>query len=142
MSVNYDNYLNMLMRNYPLASDSSEEAKEFRHLKIKDGKMIKNKKTKSKKTKSKIMKGGNKDTDTDTDTGSISSESIASSESESGITQGDVPFGGFPPIFLCKTSVELKDAEKKEREYIKKTTAVSIQDIMKKRRDVVPFLNI
>jgi len=130
----YNNYLDMLMQNYPLMTGSSEEAKEYRQLTIKPARITK--KTKKPK-KSKIMKGGNIDTtesefDTNTDT-----------NSESGtITQGDVPYGGFPPIFLCKTSVEQKDTDKKEREYIKKTTAVSIQDIMKKRRDVVPFLNI
>ena len=126
----YNNYLDMLMQNYPLMTGSSEEAKEYRQLTIKPARITK----KTKKTKkSKIMKGGNIDTtESDTDT-----------SSESGtITQGDVPYGGFPPIFLCKTSIEQKDADKKEREYIKKTTAVSIQDIMKKRRDVVPFLNI
>jgi len=128
----YNNYLDMLMQNYPLMTDSSEEAKEYRQLTIKPARITK--KTKKPK-KSKIMKGGNIDTtDSDTDT---------NTNSDSGtITQGDVPYGGFPPIFLCKTSVEQKDADKKEREYIKKTTAVSIQDIMKKRRDVVPFLNI
>lgn len=134
MSRNYDNYLDMLMRNYPLASDSSDEAKEFRHLRIKNAT---NKKSRKTSNRSKIMKGGLTETTTDT-----ASETSSVSSTESGIGQGDVPYGGFPPIFLCKTSVEIKDAEKKEREYIKKTTAVSIQDIMKKRRDVVPFLSI
>jgi ribosomal protein S1 len=50
------------------------------------------------------------------------------------------PIGGFPPIYLC--SIEQKEDENvlKPRQYSTHKSAVSIKDIMKKRRDVVPVL--
>jgi hypothetical protein len=62
-------------------------------------------------------------------------------ESQEGYDTGDVPFGGFPPIFLYKTDVKVED-NKKEREYNKHKTSVSIKDIMQKRRNIQPFITI
>jgi hypothetical protein len=100
---NYDKYLDMLMRNYPLLSQSSEE-EEYRY--------------KFKKSLKKTQKGGAKE-----------EESL------------DAPFGGFPPIFLCSNESKIDEPEKKEREYSKLKTSVSIRDIMKKRRDTTPFIS-
>lgn len=51
----------------------------------------------------------------------------------------DHPYGGFPPIFLCGSKKQLNE-ENKAREYNKQATAISIKDIMKKRRDSKPFI--
>jgi shikimate kinase len=117
---NYDRYLDMLMRNYPLMNDSSDEELEYRY-KIKQSKN---------KTKSVIQKGGRKH---------------AYEVETNQMTNGDVPYGGFPPIFLCKSdtkTIEELGDNKKEREYSKHKTAVSIKDIMKKRRDITPFVSV
>lgn len=109
---NYDKYLDMLMANYPLNSDSEEV--EYRH-----------KYNNKKKLKiSKGQSGGKSAKDNDTE-------------------DNNVPYGGFPPIILCKSgNKEILTEEKKEREYSKHKTAVSIKDIMKKRRDTTPFISI
>lgn len=52
----------------------------------------------------------------------------------------DSPNGGFPPIFICKTGDEEKVKEK--REYTTNKTAVSIKEIMEKRRKIKPFISI
>lgn len=55
------------------------------------------------------------------------------------------PTGGFPPITLCekdKSEKALSDDEKQKREYSSHKTAVSIKDIMEKRRDVTPFITL
>jgi hypothetical protein len=57
----------------------------------------------------------------------------------------NVPTGGFPPITLCekgKLDESLSEEEKQKREYSSHKTAVSIKDIMEKRRDVTPFISI
>lgn len=48
----------------------------------------------------------------------------------------DIPFGGFPPIYLCTTSTEITPSDSKKREYSTHKTAISIKDIMHKRRQV------
>ena len=53
-----------------------------------------------------------------------------------------VPYGGFPPIYFYKdenVKSYVKD-NKKQRAYIKQTDAVSIQDIMEKRKNIQPFI--
>lgn len=55
------------------------------------------------------------------------------------------PTGGFPPIYICpKTSTgeDIKDDELRRREYSSHKSAVSIKNIMEKRRDVVPFISL
>ncbi len=55
------------------------------------------------------------------------------------------PTGGFPPITLCEKDISkevLSDDEKQKREYSSHKTAVSIKDIMEKRRDVTPFITL
>ena len=48
--------------------------------------------------------------------------------------------GGFPPIYKCnKEELLNKKSEKKEREFNTKTTAVSIMEIIKNRRNETPF---
>ena len=59
----------------------------------------------------------------------------------SGYDKYDVPYGGFPPIFLCNEG-DVQKNETKEREYSKTKMAVSITDIMNKRRDNKPFVLI
>ena len=61
-------------------------------------------------------------------------------ESESDDTSfiKDEPTGGFLPIFLCDIAPVEEEASK-EREYSTHKTAVSIKDIMKKRRDITPM---
>jgi len=54
---------------------------------------------------------------------------------------GSVPFGGFPPILLCSRDDATNTPENKNREYSTHKTAVSIKDIMQKRRDIVPFIS-
>ena len=53
------------------------------------------------------------------------------------------PSGGFPPIYLCDKDdidVEISDETKKKREYKTHKTAVSITEIMQRRRNVQPFI--
>ncbi len=57
----------------------------------------------------------------------------------------DQPTGGFPPIYLCEKgeSGELFEEEaKKKREYTTHKSAVSLKDILEKRRKATPFVNI
>jgi len=122
---NYDKYLDMLMKNYPLMSDSSDEELEYRY-------KIKSNKSKANNTKS--QSGGKRH----------AYEKYESDETNK-IGNGDVPYGGFPPIFLCKSgtnTLEETGENRKEREYSKHKTAVSIKDIMKKRRDITPFISV
>lgn len=46
----------------------------------------------------------------------------------------DVPFGGFPPLYVCKKTTET--VEKPKREYSTHKTAISIKNIMKKRATI------
>ena len=53
------------------------------------------------------------------------------------------PSGGFPPIYLCDENdvdVEISDKTTKKREYKTHKTAVSITEIMQRRRNVQPFI--
>jgi hypothetical protein len=50
------------------------------------------------------------------------------------------PKGGFPPIIICKKNTEQEINELRPREYSTHKNSVSIKDIMKKRRDVVPVV--
>jgi len=84
------------------------------------------------------------------------SASIASNESDSinnifigggnkgGSQNISKPSGGFPPIYLCDkdddVDVEISDENKKKREYKTHKTAVSITEIMQRRRNVQPFI--
>ena len=87
----YDKYLDMLMKNYPLDSDSED-----------------------------LKEGGD-----------------LSRDSKSGKIDGSRPFGGFPPIYLCPKDTTLStETTSKSREYSTHKTAVSIKDIMKKKRDI------
>lgn len=56
-------------------------------------------------------------------------------------TNIDVPTGGFPPIYMCD-QVTKDDETTKNREYSSHKTAISIKDIMKKRRDTTPFVSV
>ena len=50
------------------------------------------------------------------------------------------PFGGFPPLYMCARDNEIDIEGNKNREYNTHKTAVSIKDIMQKRREVIPFI--
>ena len=54
------------------------------------------------------------------------------------------PSGGFPPIYLCDEDDEIdlviNDKSKKKREYKTHKTAISITEIMQRRRNVQPFI--
>ena len=54
----------------------------------------------------------------------------------------DIPNGGFPPIVICKAEGEEEkdEGEKKKREYVTHKTAVSIKNILEKRRNVEPLI--
>lgn len=150
---NYNNYLDMLMTNYPLNSDGSEsEGESYVMKKMKQSSSIINFKNnrnqkggKSKSSSKKLQRQINLDRqvyldrNTLNDNGSINEIVIGEGEDV-----GDVPFGGFPPIFIstCKPNVNVLDNDKKEREYSKHKTAVSIKDIMKKRRDSTPLITM
>ena len=82
MNVNYNKYLDMLMQNHPLDTDSENS-----------------------------QYGGTK-------------------------KDGSVPFGGFPPIYFCSRDLQIYNEENKNREYSTHKTAISIKDIMKKRRKI------
>jgi len=74
----------------------------------------------------------------ETDSQSDESGQVGSASSRN---DGSQPFGGFPPINLCsKTSLQSAE-ETKAREYSTHKSAVSIKDIMKKRREVTPFIS-
>lgn len=92
-------YLNDLMRNHPLESESPDIVPDTHTLYLKN--------------KANNQSGGNE-------------KSL------------DIPIGGFPPIFLCDKKEE--DTAAKAREYSTHKTAVSIKEIMKKRRDATPFV--
>ena len=96
----YNNYIDDLMRNYPLSTDSVSINSE----------------------QSDVQFGGQNN------------------------DMVDFPSGGFPPIYICSdksdaTVDELsEDDEKKKREYSSHKTAVSIGDIMARRRKTTPFV--
>lgn len=52
-----------------------------------------------------------------------------------GGNKNNIPFGGFPPIFLCSESDKKVMEENKKREYSKNKNAVLIKEIMGKRRE-------
>lgn len=54
-------------------------------------------------------------------------------------SDNDVPDGGFPPIFLCAQK-EVQEEENKNREYSKHKNAISIKQIMEKRRNTTPVV--
>jgi hypothetical protein len=68
-------------------------------------------------------------------------------ELEPDIESKNIPNGGFPPIYECTKNksydaiIKEEDTIKK-REYTSHQTAVKIQDILEKRRNVVPFITI
>lgn len=52
------------------------------------------------------------------------------------------PDGGFPPIYICEQSNEQGLEENKNREYSKHKNAISIKQIMEKRRNTTPFVAV
>lgn len=57
-----------------------------------------------------------------------------------GGSEKDLPDGCFPPIFLCGKTETINE-ENKNREYSKHKNAVTIQQIMAKRRNTTPFIS-
>ena len=57
---------------------------------------------------------------------------------QKGGSNNNEPYGGFPPIYLCDT-IEIKE-DNKNREYNKHKNAISIKQIMEKRKNITPFL--
>ncbi len=58
---------------------------------------------------------------------------------QNGGTISNEPYGGFPPIYLCE-SKQIKEENNKNREYDKHKNAISIKQIMEKRKSVTPFI--
>jgi len=56
------------------------------------------------------------------------------------ILNKDIPNGGFPPIIICD-NIKNKDKQIK-REFKTKIKSVSIKDIIEKKQDVIPFINV
>jgi len=56
--------------------------------------------------------------------------------------QNDIPNGGFLPIYICKEYDVITESDKKKptREFVTHKNAVSIKDILEKRRTHTPFL--
>ena len=52
------------------------------------------------------------------------------------------PSGGFPPIYLCDEDDkdEISSKTQKKREYKTHKTAISITEVMQRRRNVQPFI--
>lgn len=90
------NYLDYLMANYPLDTDSM---------------------TQDNQDQNKELKGGQ----------------------QSGSNR---PTGGFPPIYLCDDNMDNKTDSESKREYTTHKTAISIKDIMEKRRNITPMINL
>lgn len=104
-----DNYVNALMENHSLTTESEGIAQD--------------------------MMGGQKSTTV--------KPKVNLGVNESNVSQG--PTGGFPPITLCEkgeSKKALSEDEKQKREYSSHKTAVSIKDIMEKRRDITPFITL
>jgi hypothetical protein len=62
--------------------------------------------------------------------------------------ENDKPTGGFPPIYIHDEATKNQDEtlfvnnDKKRREYEKNKNAVSIKDIISKRRNLKPFISV
>jgi hypothetical protein len=50
------------------------------------------------------------------------------------------PTGGFPPIYRCSKKDIFEKKDTKNREFTGVINAISIKDIMNKKRENVPFL--
>lgn len=96
----YSNYMNVLMMNYPVSTDSLESPYSDQIIE---------------------QTGGNFQ---------------------------NRPDGGFPPVYVCNfdtdkkeqsDEIDLSDESNKQRAFAS-PSSVSIQDIMKKRREVSPFI--
>jgi hypothetical protein len=71
----------------------------------------------------------------------LESESETSTNKQKGGTINDnEPYGGFPPIYICKTKEKENEEENKLRQYNKHKNALSIKDIMNKRKNITHFI--
>ena len=115
-----DNFLDMLMQNSRLITDSSDyNVKELNDI-VSDEYKLQNKKKTNKTKKSKRMRGGAGDE----------------------INIKTAPTGGFPPIFICnKEEKEREELENKNRGYATSKAAVQIKQILEKRKSE-PFLTL
>lgn len=52
----------------------------------------------------------------------------------------NIPTGGFPPIYVCQSTNNVKNERK--REYKTHNTSVSIKTLLEKRKTVIPFMKI
>ena len=50
------------------------------------------------------------------------------------------PNGGFPPIIKYSKAEQLVSEKNKNREFKSNKDAISIKDIMEKRREITPFI--
>jgi hypothetical protein len=50
------------------------------------------------------------------------------------------PNGGFPPIIKYSKAEQIVSEKNKNREFKSNKDAVSIKDIMEKRREITPFI--
>jgi hypothetical protein len=71
----------------------------------------------------------------------LESETESSLIQKGGGEQNDMPFGGFPPIFICDIKEIKQEEENKNREYNTHKNALTIKQIMEKRRNATPFIS-
>ncbi|QKF93818.1 hypothetical protein QKU48_gp0360 [Fadolivirus algeromassiliense] len=62
------------------------------------------------------------------------------------ISDNNIPTGGFPPIFICKQedinqSDDKQNDSQTKREYKTHKSAISIKDLLEKRRKTTPFIS-
>jgi hypothetical protein len=117
-----DNYVSNLMMNHSLETESISSLTEIPEYK-KTFEKISSKRKSSKKNKSH-QKGGKEEQQLEV----IVMDNIAEEIPH-------IPHGGFPPIYLCET-IKKEETDKKEREYSTHKNAISIKDIMKKRKEI------
>lgn len=70
------------------------------------------------------------------------SETTESDSQKAGAIKRDAPFGGFPPLFICSSDVDVTDEENKNRQYSTHKGSVSIKDIMQRRRALAPLITV
>ncbi len=119
-----NNYLDHLMTNQPLDTDSISSFSEH-NVKQVYKKIKPETKTKNKKSKTRQIGGDVTESASDVFSGNIP----------------HVPHGGFPPLYICD-QFKQEEETTKEREYTTHKNAVSIKDILKTRRDTTPFISM
>ena len=61
-------------------------------------------------------------------------------ETKQKFSNKDLPNGGFPPIIKYTRAEQILLEKNKNREFKSNKDAISIKDIMTKRREIIPFI--